>query len=45
MLLSALSMALSLAIEKRLITTFFIMAGTSTPNRGNLPQYKLIHVQ
>ena len=39
----ALSMALSL--EERLRTTFFIMTGTSTPNREKLPQYKLIHVQ
>ena len=35
----------ALSLEERLRTTFFIMTGTSTPNRGNLPQYKLIHVQ
>ena len=30
---------------ERLRTTFFIMTGTSTPNREKLPQYKFIHVQ
>jgi hypothetical protein len=33
-----------LSREERLRTTFFVMTGTATSNRGKLPQYKLIQV-